>query len=128
MDPLVALVTELTSLITSDLGFWRDTTEKSIRVDPCTPILESTGLTCVVRRLYNSDPYRSGNLVIHGNATFRVSLVQYDPDNVTSLISAFEKIQKSFNVVNSHYQSDSSNQFFEQSYQNILSPFSDTLN
>ena len=127
-NPLSDLTTTLTTLLDSDLGVWKGTSEKSIRVEPSNPILEPEGLLCTVSRMYHSNPYISGNLKVDGDATFKVTLVQYDTTNVTSLVSAFEKITTKFNVVKSHYQSDSSGQFFEQAYLHVLMPFTTNLN
>lgn len=126
-NPLAETVTELTLLLDSELGVWKGTSEKSIRVEPSNPILEPEGLLCTVSRMYQSNPYLSGNVKVDGDATYKISLVQYDTSNVTSLVSAFEKITTKFNVVRSYYQSDSSGQFFEQAYLHVLVPFTTDL-
>jgi hypothetical protein len=127
-NPLADTTTKLLNLIGAELGNWKGTSEKAIRVEPSNPTLETDGLLCVVSRWVRANPYRSGNLQVFDDATVKVTLIQHNTKDVTSLISAMEKIQLAFNVKGHAYQSGQDSQFFEQCYLDLLVPFSNSFN
>jgi hypothetical protein len=127
-NPVADTATKLLDLIGTELGNWKGTTEKAIRVESSNSNLEPEGLLCVIRKFVSSNPYRSGNLQVFSDATLRVSLIQYNSSDTTTLLTAFEKIQLAFNVKSHSYQSNESSEFFEQCYLDVLVPYTNQFN